>query len=151
MGEFITLKEAANLSGYHQDYLGQLIRSGKISGRRVGKEWLVTRNTLAKYMAVKNKVPAVRKKLTLSWWRRHARLTVSLVVIGVLILSILTAINYETLRSIVATGDFNNSRKVDQKKVLITDDKNKTSNEFVVTGYALDKKGNVEISVTAKP
>lgn len=33
--KWISLKEAAKISGYSPDYIGQLIRSGKISGKQV--------------------------------------------------------------------------------------------------------------------
>ena len=38
----ISTKEASQLSGYNPDYLARLCRSGKISGTRVGRAWLVS-------------------------------------------------------------------------------------------------------------
>jgi len=48
----ISLKEAAKLSGYSQDYLGQLIRNGKLPGKKVyvNVAWMTTEEDLRRYM-----------------------------------------------------------------------------------------------------
>jgi uncharacterized integral membrane protein len=48
----ISLKEAAELSGYSPDYLGQLIRSGKLEGEQVflNVAWMTTEEAVLKYM-----------------------------------------------------------------------------------------------------
>ena len=46
--EWIDLREAAELSGYHPDYLGQLIRAGKLPADRLGKAWVVQRGSIAR-------------------------------------------------------------------------------------------------------
>lgn len=50
---FITLKEAAKISGYTSDYVGQLIRQGKLSGKQVycAMAWVTTEEALCAYMA----------------------------------------------------------------------------------------------------
>ena len=50
--KYITLKEASLLSGYSSDYVGQLIRSGKISGKRVyaNPVWMTTEKDLMDYI-----------------------------------------------------------------------------------------------------
>lgn len=58
MGEekkLITLKEAAEISGYSADYIGQLIRGGKIDGQQVYANitWMTTADAVLGY---KNKV-----------------------------------------------------------------------------------------------
>ncbi len=54
---FITLREAADISGYAPDYIGQLIRGGKIEGEQVYSSvaWVTTEASLKTYMAAKNK------------------------------------------------------------------------------------------------
>lgn len=49
---FITLKEASDMSGYSSDYLGQLIRSGKLEGEQVfmNVAWMTTREAVEEYM-----------------------------------------------------------------------------------------------------
>lgn len=49
---YITLKEAAKISGYSADYIGQLIRKGKIRGRQVYTNiaWVTTEEDLRAYL-----------------------------------------------------------------------------------------------------
>lgn len=49
----ITLKEAAKISGYSPDYIGQLIRQGKISGRLVyhNVAWVTTEKDIKDYIS----------------------------------------------------------------------------------------------------
>ncbi|MCL9972029.1 MAG: helix-turn-helix domain-containing protein [Candidatus Pacebacteria bacterium] len=48
----ITLREAAELSGYSADYIGQLIRKGKLPGRQVytNVSWVTTPEAIDAYM-----------------------------------------------------------------------------------------------------
>lgn len=50
---YITLKEAASISGYSPDYVGQLIRKGRIEGKQVyaNVAWMTTRGALEEYLA----------------------------------------------------------------------------------------------------
>lgn len=50
--ELISLKEAASLSGYSPDYIGQLIRAGKISGKQVfsNVSWMTTEKAIRDYV-----------------------------------------------------------------------------------------------------
>ena len=50
--KYISLKEAAELSGYSQDYLGQLIRKGKLPGKKVyvNVAWMTTEEDLVAYI-----------------------------------------------------------------------------------------------------
>ena len=50
--EHITLKEAAELSGYSSDYLGQLIRKGKLAGEQVYSNvaWVTTERDVMSYL-----------------------------------------------------------------------------------------------------
>jgi hypothetical protein len=52
----ITLKEAASVSGYSSDYIGQLIRAGKISGKQVytGVTWMTTAEEVLNYKTKNN-------------------------------------------------------------------------------------------------
>ncbi|HRH26107.1 MAG TPA: helix-turn-helix domain-containing protein [Candidatus Paceibacterota bacterium] len=45
----ITLKEAATATGYHPDYIGALLREGKIPGRKVGRSWVTTAAAIRAY------------------------------------------------------------------------------------------------------
>lgn len=48
----ITLKEASKLSGYSPDYIGQLIRQGKLSGKQVYSSvaWVTTEDAVLNYV-----------------------------------------------------------------------------------------------------
>lgn len=50
--KYISMKEASALSGYTADYVGQLIRSGKLSGKQVFSHvaWMTTEDALEEYI-----------------------------------------------------------------------------------------------------
>ena len=47
--EYISLKEASELSGYHADHVGRLIRRGLLYGKRTPRGWVTTRTALTHY------------------------------------------------------------------------------------------------------
>jgi excisionase family DNA binding protein len=49
--EWLTTEQAAELSGYHVNYLRKLIRRGDIQARKLSFLWLVHRQSLLDYMA----------------------------------------------------------------------------------------------------
>ncbi|MDX1535339.1 MAG: helix-turn-helix domain-containing protein [Candidatus Spechtbacterales bacterium] len=49
-GKTLSLKEASKISGYHRDYLGQLIRNDKIHGFKRGGSWFTTQKELYSYL-----------------------------------------------------------------------------------------------------
>ena len=59
---FITLREAADFAGYTPDYVGQLIRAGKIKGEQVysGTAWMTTKEEIQYYLS--NKQRTVKPK-----------------------------------------------------------------------------------------
>ncbi|MEI6057374.1 MAG: helix-turn-helix domain-containing protein [bacterium] len=58
--DYITLKEAASISGYHADYIGALVRSGAISGKKVGNKWMVSASAVRVHFSTKHYAPATR-------------------------------------------------------------------------------------------
>ncbi len=44
--EYVSATKGAGLTGYHQDYVGQLARGGKILSRQIGTRWYVDRDAL---------------------------------------------------------------------------------------------------------
>lgn len=48
-GDWLTVKEAAKLSGYNADHLRELIREGKIKARKFSIVWMVDRKSLLAY------------------------------------------------------------------------------------------------------
>lgn len=56
--KYISLKEAAEITGYSADYIGQLIRSGKLDGKQVFQHvvWVTTEDALEKYLKGTRKI-----------------------------------------------------------------------------------------------
>lgn len=48
--DWITTQEAAELSGYHVNYLRWLIKHGRIVARKFGPIWQVSRESLKAYL-----------------------------------------------------------------------------------------------------
>lgn len=55
----LSAKRAAREHRYHSDYIGQLIRSGKVAGQKVGRSWYVDAESLTAYLAGESQ-PAVQ-------------------------------------------------------------------------------------------
>ena len=51
LGELITLKEAANLSGLSVSHLRLLVRTKVIWGEKLGHNWLTTAKAVEEYLA----------------------------------------------------------------------------------------------------
>ncbi len=53
--EYISLREAAAIAGYTPDYMGQLIRSGKLPGKQVfaNVAWMTTEEAVRSYVGQK--------------------------------------------------------------------------------------------------
>jgi len=47
--EWITTKEAAELTGYNQEYIRQMIRDGRIVAEKKGRDWWVDRASIEDY------------------------------------------------------------------------------------------------------
>jgi len=54
---FISLKEAAKMSGYSPDYVGQLIRGGKLAGKQIFSNvaWVTTEDAILEYLQKEKK------------------------------------------------------------------------------------------------
>ena len=70
--KYITLREAAKISGYAPDYIGQLIRSGKLPGKEVycNTAWLTTEEAIASYKKDRKKEGKITPLLRI--WRQRA-------------------------------------------------------------------------------
>ena len=56
----ISLPEAAELYGFHPDYLGQLARRGRLSAHKIGKMWVTTANDVETYIRSRKEMGAYR-------------------------------------------------------------------------------------------
>jgi excisionase family DNA binding protein len=50
LADYITADEAAEIAGYHVNYIRRLMRAQKIKGRKAGLVWLIERDSLQAYM-----------------------------------------------------------------------------------------------------
>ena len=48
--EWLTIKDAAEFSGYHENYIRRIARAGTIEARKFGPVWQVNRHGLTAYM-----------------------------------------------------------------------------------------------------
>lgn len=52
---YISTRRAAREHGYHSDYMGQLIRAGKVAGQKVGRAWYIDEGSLTAYFSGEQK------------------------------------------------------------------------------------------------
>lgn len=52
--DYVSASRAAKITGYNQDYIGQLARSGKILSRQIGNRWYIERDGLMTHKASKD-------------------------------------------------------------------------------------------------
>lgn len=50
--KFISTQQAARLTGYTSDYVGQLCRAGKVDSKMVGRSWYVSEESILLYQKV---------------------------------------------------------------------------------------------------
>ena len=76
--QYITLKEASKLSGYSPEYLGQLIRKGKLAGKQVylNVAWMTTEGAVREYLE-NNKTAGTRGILGITFRERMRRWTIA--------------------------------------------------------------------------
>ncbi len=55
---YISTRRAAREHKYHSDYIGQLIRGGKVHGQKVGRSWYVDEVSLATYLGKEVPTPS---------------------------------------------------------------------------------------------
>ena len=48
--DWITTAEAAQITGYHQDYIRKLLYASKVHGRKFGTVWQVSRDSLLAHL-----------------------------------------------------------------------------------------------------
>ena len=60
MAEWITTKEAAELSGYSAYHIRELINTGKVKAQKFGEVWQIDRRSLLGYVKTAEKLGAKR-------------------------------------------------------------------------------------------
>lgn len=54
-GDWLTVREAAEMSGYHPEHITRLIRQGKLTAKKFSIVWQVNRESLLEYIASQKK------------------------------------------------------------------------------------------------
>lgn len=58
--QWLTVNEAAEISGYHPEHIRELLRESKVKGRKFGPLWQVERVSLLTYVRKINGIGAKR-------------------------------------------------------------------------------------------
>ncbi len=58
--EWLTTRQAAQLIGYHPEYVRQLVKAGKVEAQKIGRDWLIQKNKLLAYTRRVSKTGAKR-------------------------------------------------------------------------------------------
>jgi len=53
--EWVTVEEAAELTGYHAEYIRTLTRAGKLTARKFGPVWAINKSSLMTYLKTAEK------------------------------------------------------------------------------------------------
>ena len=51
LNSLISVKDAAECSGYSQQYMRRLLRAGKLAGLKLGQVWLIQMDSFEAYLA----------------------------------------------------------------------------------------------------
>lgn len=115
---FITLKEAAKIGNYTPDYVGQLIRAGKIKGEQVYSQtaWVTTEEELHAYMQDKTRVVADEAVMRFQMLRQFS--TYALYGLIILCIAILLFLQYVLYVSIDAGIEKSYSSNVDETELV---------------------------------
>jgi excisionase family DNA binding protein len=60
MSDWITTRQAAELTGYTQQHVRELVIAGTVKGQRFGRDWQVSRRSLLAYVKQADKLGAKR-------------------------------------------------------------------------------------------
>ena len=53
INDLISLKQASEISGLSHDHLRRLAEQGKIDSKKIGRNWITTKDAITKYMEQK--------------------------------------------------------------------------------------------------
>jgi excisionase family DNA binding protein len=62
LSEWISVKEAADYTGYNERHIRYLLTNGLAEGRKFGRDWFTTKEALDKYLAT-NPRPGPKSKI----------------------------------------------------------------------------------------
>ena len=59
--EWLTVNEAADLSGYHPEHVRRLVRQGAVAAKKFSIVWMVSKDSLLAYLKSQDKPPQDQK------------------------------------------------------------------------------------------
>ncbi|HNT23311.1 MAG TPA: helix-turn-helix domain-containing protein [Anaerolineales bacterium] len=62
LGDWLTSKEAAELTGYNIQHIRRLARAGKVKTQKFGDIWMIGRVSLLTYLEEEGIAPELRRK-----------------------------------------------------------------------------------------
>jgi len=126
--KYISLKDAAKITGYHSDYVGWLIRNGKIPGKKIysGVCWSVSEDSIENFLLKRNEKKISNLPLTHFWrkgfsfYLKAPKYGIIFSILGFIIFSGLIAwaispknpIQTATIYSTQSVGDWQNPQNV---------------------------------------
>jgi len=137
----ISLKKASQISGYHPDYLGALIRNGKLKGGKIGRDWFTTEEDLRKYLF--NRRFFLAKDLLFQKISKKA----SFIILAALLLPLFVffLIHSPKMYFQRLAGDFTGGNQMQKESFLVGEADG--PRKIKVTSYVSDNKGNIGIAV----
>ena len=154
MLKYISLKKAARISGYAPDYLGYLIREKQLGGRKIGRNWFTTEESLAAYLSSKKYLSledSITPKKSVFQKLVNPKLIFLLIIICIWAASVFLWQMNSSITESEESGDFNNKIELQTEKIPIGEEgSGETLREFQkfnVSTYLLDETGDVGISV----
>ncbi len=139
---YISLKKASEIFGYNPDYLGFLIRKGKIEGRRIGRDWFTSEESVKTYLSTKRFLPI--KDILFS---KVSPRIVFVVLAAAILIGIGAFLFFSPGPYLQRTaGDFT-KKELQSKEVNIAAPRNKEVKEVKVTTYTSDSAGGIEVSI----
>jgi len=134
--KIISLKNAAENSGYHPDYLGSLIRNGKLEGKKIGRNWFTTEKAVKDFMASQKFLPLKDFFLSLVKPRFvFIFLTVLIFIGGFFVFFHIPSVSYQRL-----SGDFTEQGFISSQFI-----EEETIKEVKITTYLLDGSEDAEV------
>ncbi|MDP3784669.1 MAG: hypothetical protein Q8R12_01160, partial [bacterium] len=62
--KYISSKQAAKMTGYSSDYVGQLCRLGKVRSKRIGRDWMISERSILNYKNEGNQLKNIKNNLS---------------------------------------------------------------------------------------
>jgi excisionase family DNA binding protein len=139
MEKYISLKQAAEISGYHQDYLGQLIRKGKIKGKKIGRDWFILEEEIKKFNPFSKKWILIKDFFQPLQDLSKLKLGILFVLLIIVFIFVFQQMTSQIFVTKIA-GDIPED-KIDIPERIFIDQK------LIITGYIADEESDTKISI----